>query len=123
MTRILIIDDEAQFRTMLRQMLERSGYEITEAVDGEQGLALLQQGSADLLITDILMPKKEGIETIFALKRDFPNVKIIAISGGSRQGGYQYLEHASHAGADHVLAKPFERDELLQAIEALTKTS
>jgi len=123
MTRVLIIDDEEQFRSMLRQVLELSGYVVAEAGDGQQGLAILHQESADLVITDIIMPNKEGIETIFELKRDFPAVKIIAISGGSRQGGYQYLDQARHAGADHTLVKPFDGDELLQAIEALTKAS
>lgn len=117
MARILIIDDEDQFRHMLRQMLERAGYEVSEATDGEKGLKFFRQESADLVITDIFMPEKEGIETIFELKRDFPNVKIIAISGGGRLGGLQYLRAAENAGADQSLVKPFEREELLQAVQ------
>jgi CheY-like chemotaxis protein len=117
MAHILIIDDEDQFRKMLRQMLERADYEVREAADGEQGLQLFRQQPVDLVITDIFMPEKEGIETIFELRRDFPDVKIIAISGGGRVGGLQYLKYAEGAGADHVLIKPFERRELLQAIQ------
>jgi len=114
---ILIIDDEDQFRKMLRQMLERAGYEVREAADGEKGLQLFRQQPADLVITDIFMPEKEGIETIFELRRDFPDVKIIAISGGGRIGGLQSLKHAEGAGAERTLIKPFERRELLQAIQ------
>lgn len=84
MTRILVIDDEPQVRAMLRQMLEREGYEVVEAEEGEEGMRRYREQPVDLVITDILMPQKEGIETIRALRRTNPGVKIIAISGGGR---------------------------------------
>src|SRR5260221_4424854 len=85
MIHILVIDDEAAVRTLIRQILEEEGHQVDEATDGEEGLARLQSTHIDLVITDIFMPHKEGIETILALRRQFPNVKIVAISGGGRQ--------------------------------------
>jgi len=116
MARILIIDDEEQFRQMLRQMLEHAGYEVIEAADGEQGEQLYRQQPTDLIITDIFMPEKEGIETIIEMKHEFPDVKIIAMSGGGRNNGLRYLKHAEHLGADRIFEKPFGRQELLSAI-------
>ena len=84
MKRLLVIDDDDQMRQMLKQMLERAGYEIIDAPDGQTGIELYRQNPTDLIITDLIMPQKDGMETIIELKRDFPNVKIIAISGGSR---------------------------------------
>ena len=118
-TRIIIIDDDAQFRKMLQQMLERAGYEVAAAADGRQGEQLYRQQPAALVITDIFMPEKEGIETIKDLKHEFPDVKIIAISGGGRNNGMRYLKHAERFGAERILEKPFERQELLQAIQEL----
>ncbi len=116
MARLLIIDDEEQFRKMLRQMLERAGYEVAEAADGEKGEQLYRQQPADLIIIDIFMPEKEGIETIIELKHEFPDVKMIAVSGGGRNDGMRYLRHAERLGADRIFEKPFERQELLSAI-------
>jgi CheY-like chemotaxis protein len=86
MALILIIDDDNQFRAMLREMLERTGYEFLEASDGKEGLKLYRENP-----TDLIMPEKEGIETIIELRRDFPDVKIIAISGGGQIDAEQYL--------------------------------
>ncbi len=117
MKRILVIDDDAQFRPMLGQMLERAGYEVVEAGDGEEGIKLYREAPTDLIITDIIMPEKEGVETIIELKRDFPDVKIIAISGGSRGiDAKSCLSYVKNLGVSHVFAKPFEREELLDAI-------
>jgi len=82
MARILLIDDDAPVRRTLRKMLERQGYEVEEAPDGKAGLTLYQENPADLIITDLIMPEMEGIETIMELRRRFPDVKIIAMSGG-----------------------------------------
>ena len=92
MARILIIDDEEKFRKMLRQMLERAGHEVVEAPDGKEGVKLYREKLTDLIITDIFMPEKEGIQTIKELKRDFPEAKIIAISGGGRNGLFYFLK-------------------------------
>ena len=84
MARILIIDDEDDLRATLRQMLEQDGHEVSEAANGAHGLELYEKDSPDLIITDVIMPKKEGVETIIALHRSAPNLPIIAISGGGR---------------------------------------
>lgn len=117
MTRILVIDDEAPVRRILRQMLERAGYEVVEAPDGAKGLRLYHQDPVDLIITDILMPEKEGIETIMALCKTAPRVKIIAISGGGRMNKKDLLSTAKALGAARTLAKPFTREEVLAAVQ------
>jgi CheY-like chemotaxis protein len=121
MALILIIDDDNQFRAMLREMLERAGYEVVDAPDGKEGIKLYREKAADLIITDIVMPEKEGIETIMELRRDFPDVKIIAISGGGRLDSGQYLIMAKSLGALYTFTKPVEREKLLQAVEELLK--
>ncbi len=113
---ILVIDDEAQLRGMMRQMLENEGYVVTEAQNGEEGIRMYRQNPADIIITDIVMPEKEGIETIRELRRDFPDVKIIAVSGGGRIDPKEYLHLALKIGAAQTLKKPFKRNELLEAI-------
>jgi len=120
MARILIIDDEELFRKMLRQMLEMAGYEVLEAVDGRQGITLYREMPTDLVITDIFMPEKEGISTIGDLKKEFPTLKIIAVTGGgNKRRGFEYLQFAGKVGADCTLSKPFERQELLDAVHKL----
>jgi CheY-like chemotaxis protein len=119
MTRILVIDDEPQVRAMLRQMLEREAYEVVEAEEGGEGMKLYQEQPPDLVITDILMPGKEGIETILALRKAYPEIKIIAISGGGRMGKLDVLPIAKSFGAVRTLAKPFEREELLEAVRTV----
>lgn len=119
MKRILVIDDDVQFRQMLRQMLERAGYEVLEAANGKKGIESYRSEPADLIITDIIMPEKEGIETILELKRDFPDVKIIAISGGGRLTPAGYLDAAQALGVMQIFTKPFNNKEMLEAIEKL----
>ncbi len=119
MKRILVIDDDVQVRQMLKQTLEREGYEVVDAADGAKGIRLYRDEPTDLVITDIIMPEKEGIETIIELKRDFPDVKIIAISGGGRVDPGHYLEIASRCGVDRTFSKPLDRVELLEAIQQL----
>ena len=82
MARILIIDDEPQIRSMLKLMLEREDYEVVEAPDGVEGIKVYRQNPADLIITDLIMPNKDGIGMIIDLKKEFPDVNIIAMSGG-----------------------------------------
>jgi len=118
--RILIIDDEELFRQMLKQMLEQAGHEVSEAADGDKGLAMFHKQPADLVITDIFMPEKEGIATIHDLKAEFPDLKVIAVTGGGyKRRGFEYLEFAEKIGADRALHKPFQRQEILTAIEEL----
>jgi len=119
MARILIMEDNDGFRTMLQEMVAHAGYEVVEAADGAVGMELYRKEPYDLVILDIFMPEKEGIETIIDLRRDYPDVKIIAISGGGRGRDLQYLKIARDFGAQKTLAKPFERQELLAAIQEL----
>lgn len=121
MASILIIDDEPGIREMLYDILESEGYEVMEAPNGKAGIKLQNELNFDLVITDLIMPEKEGIETIIELKRDFPNVKIIAISGGGRVDPDNYLFTAQHLGADETFAKPINIEELLETIERLLK--
>jgi len=122
MTKILIIDDDNQFREMLHEMVEREGYIVFSALDGAEGLKSYHKEKPDLVITDIIMPEKEGLETILELKKDNKNLKIIAISGGGRSQPGDYLRTASHFGADKTLAKPFSKDEILNSITEVLKS-
>jgi DNA-binding NtrC family response regulator len=117
MARILIIDDDEQMRLMLQQMLTRAGHRVDPAANGLEGLALYRSHPADLIITDLIMPEKEGLETIIEFRREFPLAKIIAISGGGRVGSMDFLPLARRLGAARTLAKPFEREQLVEAVE------
>ena len=117
MARILIIDDESQIRSMLRLMLERVGYEIAEAPDGVEGIRQYRESPADLIITDLIMPNRDGIGMIIDLKKEFPRVKIIAMSGGGVNRPEGYLDGAKKLGATRTLTKPIDRDEMLQAVK------
>jgi DNA-binding NtrC family response regulator len=119
MTRILVIDDEEQLRIVLRQMLEKEGYEVEEAPEGAAGLKLLHAHPVDVLMTDIFMPGKEGIETIREVRKRYPAVKIIAFSGGGRGGRMEMLVNAKFLGAHRTLTKPFTREELRKAVRAV----
>jgi len=120
MKRILIVDDDDQFRTMLRRVLEKEGYQVFEASDGRQGLSSFRNLRTDLVITDIIMPEKEGVETIAALRKEFPSVKIIAVSGGGRNAPGDYLMLANKLGAKVTMEKPLDRATLLQEVRQLT---
>ncbi len=120
MARILIIDDDNQFRVMLRIMLENAGYkDIEEAENGYIGMKLIRKSHFDLVITDIIMPDKEGIETIMEIKKDFPAIKIIAMSGGGKNSADSYLVMAGHLGASKTMEKPFLQSELVDAVREL----
>ncbi|MBW2406596.1 MAG: response regulator [Deltaproteobacteria bacterium] len=123
MANILIIDDDRQFRTMLRKMIEKNGHDVIEAPDGREGVRLYRKSPTDLIITDLIMPEKDGIETIQELKKDFPDIKIIAVSGGGRLGPRNYLHLAKMLGAQRTLTKPIELPELLDAIKEVLAES
>ena len=116
--RVLIIDDEDQFRSMLRQFLESSGYEVVEAVNGDEGVGLFFEKPADIVISDIIMPEKEGIETVMEIKRQFPDAKVIVVSGGGWYGPDLDFDMAEKLGA-LTLKKPFELQELSETIQKL----
>lgn len=112
MAHILIIEDDALLRQTLRYTLERLGYDVTEASDGKEGLAVQKNAVCDLVIVDIIMPGIDGIKTIIELKRQSPSLKIIAMSGGGRGSADDYLSMAAKLGAKRTLAKPFSADDL-----------
>ena len=119
MARILIVDDEVQIRILIRQILEKQGYEVDEAEDGKIALRKFKENPFDLVIMDLIMPEKEGIETIMELKREYKDAKIIAISGGGRIGPENYLKSAGRLGASYTFTKPIENEELLKAVKEL----
>ena len=107
MAHILVIDDDLMICDLLRRVLERSGYRVTEAHDGQMALNAHKASPADLVITDMIMPGMEGIQTIMEFRRLNPALKIIAMSGGGMGKGSDYLNLARKFGAFHTLAKPF----------------
>jgi DNA-binding response OmpR family regulator len=118
MRRILVIDDEEDIRVLLRDVFQEKGYNVVEAANGEAGLRIFQTMPVDLVMTDILMPEKEGLSTIMDLKKTNPKLKIIAMSGGTLKSGH-YLNVALKFGADKVLEKPFHLQTVIQAVEEL----
>jgi len=117
--RILVIDDDEQMRVLLRQVMEWSGYTVVDAENGRKGMQLQREQPADLVITDLIMPEQEGLETISILKREFPEVRIVAISGGGRIGPEAYLPAARELGADLVFSKPFDVKKFVAAVRGL----
>lgn len=122
MARILVIDDNEDFRKTIRKILEQEGYEVCEAANGNLGIEQYHRQPADLVITDMIMPEKEGLETMMELRRDFPGVKVFAISGGGFETPENYLDGARLiGGALRTFTKPFPLQDLLLAIkEVLT---
>jgi CheY-like chemotaxis protein len=119
MKRIMIIDDDEQFRTMLKKMLEQNGYTTVEAANGERAMKEMERNPADIMIVDIIMPVMDGLETIIHMQREYPFVKLIAISGGGRIEPQNYLNSAEKLGAVCSFTKPIDNQELLSAIEEL----
>jgi CheY-like chemotaxis protein len=119
MPHILLIDDEESFRSVLTASLQQMGHTVTEARDGRKGVECFTNDQFDIVITDLIMPDKEGIETIIDLRKLSPSVKIIAMSGGGRVTSVDYLQIARQVGAKFILAKPFTYEEIRSAIEQL----
>ncbi len=118
MARILIIDDNDDVRAVVSGVLESAGHEVVQASDGARGLDMQRQSPAVLVITDILMPGKEGIETILDFKKEFPALRIIAMSGGGQVlKTTNHLFTAKEAGAHAVLSKPFAPSALLELVQ------
>jgi CheY-like chemotaxis protein len=116
MARILLIDNEAQSREIMRHALVDANHEVLEAEHGRQGMALLQAQRFDLVITEMLMPEVDGVEVIRSVRTLCPDAKIIALSRTGRASPYLYLTIAAKLGAHKVLAKPFQPTELLETV-------
>lgn len=112
---ILVIDDDVLFRRLIRRVLSLAGHTVIEASDGLEGIGLAQRHRPNLIITDILMPKKEGIETIMEIRRTMPQTKILAVSGSAAD----YLSMAEALGADSTLEKPFLPAKLTEIVSQL----
>ncbi len=119
MARILVVDDEILIREALRQVLEHAGYEVMDAPNGRVAMRLYDEKPADLVITDLIMPDQEGLETIMQLRRLSDRVKIIAISGGGRYGLSEFLDVAKKLGAQRTLNKPFNLQDILAIVNEL----
>lgn len=117
MASILVIDDNPEFRDILRSHLEANGHRTLLASDGEQGLALLERETVDIVLTDILMPQRDGVEVLREAKRRWPGLPVIAISGGGWIKATELLGMAEKLGADQVLQKPVRRDDLIRAVD------
>lgn len=117
MPRVLLVDDDELVRATLRNLLRQLGHEVTTADNGRDALYRCGKDQFDVVITDILMPEMEGIETILTLKKLSPDVKIIAMSGGGRAGNFEFLKMAERLGADATLRKPFSAEDLTAAVQ------
>ena len=116
MKTILIIDDDEDFRGFLKDSLESNGYNVITAVNGCEAINIFKKDCTDLVITDMIMPEKEGLETIMEIKRLCKDTKIIAISGGGLLDAGSYLDMAKRAGVLSTLKKPFRREQLLETV-------
>lgn len=119
MARILIIDDNTTMSQMLREALELSGYEVVEASNGEEGLDLCRQHDVGLIITDLFMPKKDGLEAITELQSEFPETRIIAVTAHGEDENYDFLRVARALGARRTFQKPFDLEEMRSAVRDL----
>jgi len=119
MADILIIEDDSDLRISLKRLFEMDGHNVLDADNGNKGIQIYSGRSIDLVITDIFMPEKDGLETIRELKKKSPSIKIIAISGGGGRGVVRYLDYAKTFGVDYAFEKPVDSDELLDAVNRL----
>jgi len=115
LARILIIDDDISVRIALRILLQKAGHETVEALNGKEGLRVFNQNPTDLIITDILMPERDGVETLLEIRAHHPDVKVMAISGNAAE----FLPILEDLGAQHTMTKPFNADEVLEAVQNL----
>jgi len=116
MSRILIIDDDPSIRLVFKRYLEGHGYDVETASNGNEGLSHLQNSLPNLVITDVMMPEKDGLEVVLELRNRHPDIPVIAISGGMRIAPMDFLPMIKKFGACKVLYKPVELDDMLAAI-------
>jgi CheY-like chemotaxis protein len=121
MARLLVIDDQDFVRDVLRRILESAGHQVVTARDGQEGLRVLRGGPIDLIVCDIFMPEKDGLEVICEVRREFPGVRVVAISGGSFDGKLDVLPVTQELGADAALRKPFDADKLCAVVDEVLR--
>jgi CheY-like chemotaxis protein len=123
MPKILVVDDNETLRTALCLTLEEMGCEVSQAINGKEALDLQRNWSADVLLTDLIMPEKEGIEIIQEFKQRYPEVVIIAMSAGGRMSARDMLKMANSLGASYTLAKPFSKEQLAETMSKVLESS
>jgi DNA-binding response OmpR family regulator len=116
MRKILVIDDDILVQDTIVRILERKGYQVLVAGDGARGVRMFRSEQPDLVITDIIMPEKEGLETIREIRGQRPDARIIAISGGARIGNMDFLDVAGKLGASEIMSKPFDPADLVALV-------
>jgi DNA-binding response OmpR family regulator len=114
---VLVIDDDSAVRATLAVVLEEHGYRVFQSENGQTGLAAFRAHNPDLIVTDIVMPVKEGLQTIIDIRRERPGMRIIALSGGSRRGRHDFLDIARELGAWDVIVKPFDVEDFLARVD------
>jgi CheY-like chemotaxis protein len=119
MARIVVIDDQEPIRRIVRSVLERAGHEVLEAGDGEEGLRLLERHAADVVLSDIFMPGMDGIQMLRQMRRQFPAVKVIVMSGGDSTGMLDLRRDAELLGAVKSLSKPFTTHEIVSIVNSV----
>jgi CheY-like chemotaxis protein len=120
MARILVVDDHLDFRDAVEALLKHAGHEVSVAKDGKDALNVFRRTPADLVLCDLLMPERDGLEAILDLCREFPTVKIIAMTGAAMYGSKDILAAAKYFGAIEVMSKPLEPADLLRAVKRNT---
>lgn len=119
---VLVIDDETGVREMISESLKFCGYKVSQAENGRVALEMIGQGHwPDIVITDLIMPEQDGMETILTIRQEFPDVRLVAISGGGRRNNVDFLTLAEDLGADAALPKPLDMDELERVVERLAR--
>ena len=121
MKTVLVIDDETSICKLIRRILEKKGYRVLEAFNGDQGMKLFNEHHPDLIITDLIMPEKEGLETIREIRKIDADVNFIAISGGGISNPSLYLDFAKKFGAQEIFSKPIDNKDLISAVDRLLK--
>ncbi len=121
MARIIVIDDQEPIRRIVRRALENDGHQVFEASDGEVGMALLEREPADVVITDIFMPGMDGIQTLREIRKRFPAIKVIAMSGGDSTGMMDLRRDAELLGAVKSLQKPFNARDIVDIVQTVLK--
>ena len=116
---ILIIEDDEQFLGFVSELLTSEGFEILKAENGKEGIALLEDNQPDLILTDLLMPEKDGVRVISEVRSKFSHIPVVAMSGGQSVFSPVFLEAASSLGASETLTKPFTEEELLETINSV----
>ena len=121
MARILVVDDDLMVRSYVAQILQTKGHTVEKAENGEEGLAIFRSRPTDLIITDMAMPKSDGVQLIASLQKENPSLPIIAMSGAPDSAQFLFL--ASYFGAEKMLTKPFTADALIDAVDLAVKRS